>query len=641
MAKKTKARKSSRKRSTSKRQRTEPVMDYLSKLDPSLMLGALRAPKERPRRAARKKLAAPASVADISAGICALRSQMSDNAARRFLTKDLVPVLVETSDPADLARTIDGWKGSCREVSRNTAVARVPRNRLRDLAGLGTVNYVEASAKLRPKCDLAHQSSGLVAGQTRAVPQTGAGVLVGIIDTGIDVDHASFKRAGKTRIVNYLDQERGRQYDAADIDAGSAAQSPDEHGHGTHVAGIAAGNGAGSPQRRLQGVAPDADLAIVKTTMETADLVVAIQHIFDLAASRSQSCVINLSLGGHAGGHDGSTIVERTIDQLSGPGRIVVVAAGNEGNDPIHASTVMEPGGADPARWVADFAVNARVFDLPEGQQVLGVVFVQVWHQREDQIQVTLRSPNGELFSPPQQGEQEFDRGTFLVQCSHQNNPYSGDHVTSFFVITVPQEDLLSGWSVIATEDRQAGGIAVGAVHAWIPDMEQGHFTSEVTRSHLVGMPATAHSAVTVAAYATRKEWESKDPGFSGDAINLEEISYFSSMGPTRDGQNKPEIAAPGQWLLAPLSSAAAGLPLFVRVKNMPYVALQGTSMATPYVTGALALLLEKHPDLDWAEAKRRLIKSAHQDNRTRVCWNARWGYGKLDVARLLTLEPD
>jgi len=72
----------------------------------------------------------------------------------------------------------------------------------------------------------------------------------------------------------------------------------------------------------------------------------------------------------------------------------------------------------------------------------------------------------------------------------------------------------------------------------------------------------------------------------------------------------------------------------------MEYASLQGTSMAAPYVSGALALLLEKDPNIDWAEAKRRLIKSARQDSFTWPCWNARWGYGKIDVEKLLGVEP-
>ena len=81
-------------------------------------------------------------------------------------------------------------------------------------------------------------------------------------------------------------------------------------------------------------------------------------------------------------------------------------------------------------------------------------------------------------------------------------------------------------------------------------------------------------------------------------------------------------------------------MPLWIRLPKIPYGALQGTSMSAPYVTGSLALLLQKDPTVDWAEAKRRLILSTRQDPFTTPCWNERWGYGKLDVDRLLRMEP-
>jgi subtilisin family serine protease len=277
----------------------------------------------------------------------------------------------------------------------------------------------------------------------------------------------------------------------------------------------------------------------------------------------------------------------------------------------------------------------------------VGLLVVQIWHQHEDELQVRLRSPNGEFFEPPAEGEDEADRGKFIVQSSHQRAHYSGDNVTTFLIITVPQHEWLRGWSLKVRERRDGNrhGVQVGAVHAWILDSDMGEFTQGVARTHLVGIPGTAYSAITVGSYATRRDWPSGDPDFPDvvlRAVNLEDISYFSSPGPTRDGHNKPEIAAPGQWLISALSEHATEeyVPPWTRLPDVPYAAMQGTSMAAPYVTGAIALLLERAPGIDWAEAKRRLIKSARQDGFTHPCWNARWGYGKINVQRLLTIEP-
>jgi hypothetical protein len=393
---------------------TVPERSHLGKLDPMLRLGATRARVEArfemPTLEVPAVVARPESVRDISVGIHSLASRMSRVGAERLRKEDLVSVVVDCSAGESVRERVDQWGGCGTRVSPSTVVARVPRTELESLARFPAVRYVEASTKLKLHSDLAHVSSGLVRAGVRTVPQTGAGVLVGIVDTGIDVSHPAFRSAGKTRIVNYLDQFTDQEFDSTKIDAGDAAASTDTIGHGTHVAGIAAGNGGGSPNSSLRGVAPEADLAVVRSTLETADILTAIAHIFDLANTRNQPAVVNCSFGGHVGGHDGSSIIERTIDELSGPGRIVVVSAGNEGSDPIHAHGVVRGDGSTAARWEAKLSLSARTFQGQSGPVELGILFLQVWHQREDRLKVRLRSPSGNVLDPPAEGSTEHPR---------------------------------------------------------------------------------------------------------------------------------------------------------------------------------------------------------------------------------------
>jgi len=632
------------KKKTAKKKRAK----YLSKIDPLLMMAVSRTKVEKKPAIEKLKTIRSAqnipgtmfaSIKEVPLGMQSLTSQISPRAVEHLVEEDLVQVLVDTEKIQDVERRIKSWKGNSKKLSSTTLLVNSPRSRLNDLAKLTSVKYIEASTKLKPLNDLAHVSAGLIVGTSRTVSQTGLGVLVGIVDTGIDVTHSSFIKGDKTRIVNYLDQELQVEYTQANIDAGQCTESPDFEGHGTHVAGIAAGNGLGSPERKHQGVATEADLAIVKTTFDSGNIADGVAHIFEVAESRNQPCVVNLSLGGHYGGHDGSSLIERAIDQLSGPGRIVVTSAGNEGGSQIHASTVLG-NGVQHSRWVADLELDTQLIN----NQQLGSLIVQVWHQFEDNITITLRSPMGDLIVPQMDDEIEVDRGTYFVEASLRRANYSGDHQTTFRIITIADIQVRTGWSIIA--EARAEDINVGAVHAWIINTDMGRFTSGIVQSHLVGMPGTAFSAITVASYATRNKWKSRDPQVPNvvlGAVNLEDISHFSSPGPTRDNHNKPEIAAPGQMLISALSkdTPQSVLPPWLRIPRIPYVALQGTSMAAPYVTGALALLLEKDPTINWAEAKRRLIKSAHQDNFTTPCWNERWGYGKLNIERLLDIEPN
>ena len=638
MAGKRKKRDKSTKTKTKKRATKQT--DVAGKLDPLLLLGASRARSEAEETIGEDLAPMAEQVTDRPIGLQSLAGIMSRPGVEKMIRENLVSVLVESTDRKHLIQRIEKWGGRASVLGKTVVLARLPRVRLTNLAALKGVKYVEANVRLEYSCDLAHQSAGLVVGNVRTVPQTGRNVLVGVVDSGIDAAHVAFRTTSGTRIVDYLDQTTEQRYSAAQIDAGHAANSPDNVGHGTHVAGIAAGNGAGAPDRRWAGVAPEADLAIVKTTMDSVDVAEGVAHIFDVADRRSQPCVVNLSLGGHFGGHDGSSVAERVIDEMSGPGRIVVVAAGNEGSSRLHAGIDLDPARTHMARWVADFEIDRQLIN---GQQ-LGFLIVQVWHQREDQLAVLLRSPAGELFAPASGSSVEIDRGSVFITASHRRAGYSDDNVTTFQIVTLPFPHLLTGWSVIAQEAAHLGA-PVGAIHAWILNREMGRFTHGHTPFCLVGMPGTAFSAVTVASYATRNGWDSRaGPGAQPQlsAMNLGDVSFFSSPGPTRERHNKPEIAAPGQWLVAPLSAQAtmAHVPLWTRVRNRPYAAMQGTSMAAPYVAGAIALLLEKEPDLDWAEVKRRLIKSARQDRFTRPSWNWRWGYGKLDIERFLTVEP-
>lgn len=633
-----------------------------AKLDPLLFLGVSRAAEESPADlqqlsagADSKRLPgislmvegssviAPYSMENMPLGMQSIVADMAPATASDFVDSDLVPVLVEASDIKAVSAHVTDLGGSAEQITKTVLRARIPRRRLAEMAEDEAVTYIESSRELESHCDLAHGSSRLVQARANGLPSQGEGVLIGIVDTGIDTDHPAFKKGGQTRIVRYIDQEQGVEYSRNDIDNGLAAASPDIVGHGTHVAGICAGNGAGSSKAIYAGVAPQADIAMVKTTFNSDDVALGVKQIFDVADELNQPCVVNLSLGGHFGAHDGTSVHERAIDALSGPGRLVVVSAGNEGRSDLHAGTNLASGNVTPVRWVADFELRPRIVQ----NTLLGLLAVQVWHQHEDDIRIRLRSPNGEFFEAPQGGEKQFDRGVFVATCSHQRAAHSQDHATTFQVIASAQPQWLTGWSVVVEEDRDNGrqGVQVGSVHAWILRRDMGRFTRGQTRSHLIGMPGTAFSAITVASYGTRNGWKSADPNqpdVSLDAVNVEDISYFSSPGPSRDGDTKPEIAAPGQWLISALSSKATTeeIPKWLRSPNGKYTAMQGTSMSAPYTAGALALLLENEPTIDPGEAKRRLIKSARQDSFTAPCWNQRWGYGKLNIERLLQMEP-
>ncbi len=236
--------------------------------------------------------------------------------------------------------------------------ARVPLRRLAAVAGVGGVRRMRAATRLEPQLDLTRMETraGLIQDGLPDTARgiTGENVLVGVVDSGIAWQHPDFKTAGgQTRIAALWDQTDslgpppagqgyGTGWSAPEIDLGLCREQDSTYfGHGTHVAGIAAGNGRGTgngyPQFRYVGVAPRARLGIVSTTFYGTDIVDGVAWLFQRADELGLPCVVNLSLGGKHGPHDGTDDFDVAMNALSGPGHIVVAVAGNENRRATHS----------------------------------------------------------------------------------------------------------------------------------------------------------------------------------------------------------------------------------------------------------------------------------------------------------------
>jgi subtilisin family serine protease len=154
-------------------------------------------------------------------------------------------------------------------------------------------------------------------------------------------------------------------------------------------------------------------------------------------------------------------------------------------------------------------------------------------------------------------------------------------------------------------------------------------------------MPGTEERAVVVGSLVSRNRFDTVQ-GEVVSNLSVGQLSPFSSHGPARYGAQKPDITAPGQFVTAALAegSVLATDPRYVPRRSPiapgPYVTIQGTSMAAPFVTGIVALLLEREPTLNPEEVQQRLRITARRDAGTGPVWNAGFGYGRLDVEALL-----
>ena len=397
-------------------------------------------------------------------------------------------------------------------VAGSIATARLPLSSLTALASVDGIDRIEAARRYRATMDDAVPAGRVDDVWSGAPAYTGAGVLVGIIDSGIDWTHEDFENAdGTTRIQAIWDLNgtgtppagftSGAEYTAAHIYAGLVSQF-DYSGHGTHVTGIATGNGRAS-NGTYRGVAYESDILVAKAFDDevggfTGDQVIdAINYLVDKAGVLDQPIAINLSLGGHSGPHDGTSGQEALIDNLSGEGVVFVVAAGNEGAAQIHDS-------APAASGSIDFDIDA--YTPGAGVQDDAVV-LEVWVETATGVSIT--TPGGTTYGPVASGASaasfDSDDGAIILDnASSGADPHNGDQLVYLQI-----DD--QGGNVPA-EGRWTIGFngGSGTAHAWNVYSTMPARFPDSDDTYSVGIPGTAEAAVTVAAFTTKTTWVSQ-----------------------------------------------------------------------------------------------------------------------------------
>jgi subtilisin family serine protease len=534
----------------------------------------------------------------------------------------LMPVLVEIDDGMeDLIRSA-GIR-DFEQLTPTIASVSVPLSRAAVLIGDARVRFVESVKEKQPLLERALPDALVLlgVGQTRAVPETGKGVVVGVVDSGFDLSHPAFSSGGALRVDALWDQTTGEKIvgwqnvkDRWDQGTGFAV---DQLGHGTHVASIA----GGSAFSGISGVAPDARFVLVKTDFQ--QIASGVKWCFD--TSNGKPCVVNLSLGGHFGAHDGQGIEERVLSTLAGAGRIIVAAAGNEREDNIHIGARFAPSQTETV-----------VFDVEQNAQPQAVM--TLWYDVSDDFDIVLVSPSGIEIAVPAVGMSDgrVTDGATIEVARNVSNPATSvqTQITLTFSPQAVFNGSLSGWGLRMT-CRLAN---VGRLDGWMAGEQLAKFRAgsgrmiEATRT--IGMPATANNVIAVASHVTKNTWTSGRGTEIARIAVVGRSSRFSSQGPTRDGREKPEISAPGEMITAALADGSQEAQREDRVNVAAQtLALEGTSMATPMVTGAIAALLERNRALTPAEALQALRDGARKDIFTGgLSWTPEYGYGKLSL---------
>ncbi|MEN2786470.1 S8 family serine peptidase [Sphingomonas qilianensis] len=522
------------------------------------------------------------------------------------------------------------------------ATARAQRDELARLHADPAIASLKAPRLYAKELDAIHEPLGVALegiedsqpGDERrpaGLAETGKGTIVCVIDWSCDFAHPDFRHPdGRTRLLALWDQRigraenrygYGRMHDRAAIDRALLQQDPfvalgypcTDRAHGTHVMGIAAGNGrAGGPA----GVAPEADLIFVHLGNGGEDLGSSIELLeavdFAVRMAGDRPLAINFSLGRHAGPHDGTLLIERAIDWLlmNRPGTAIVQSTGNYYSRDVHMNGRIS---------------EARIARLPFrlGRRDTQPVSVEIWYKGADEFIASARGPDGVAAQAPLGGKAELRTaaGQEVGRLYHRrNDPNNGDNLINLF---------LNPHAKSGAWELQIEGIDVvdGRWHAWIERNAacapcQGQFPSDLSASDgTTGSICNALRTIAVGAY------DGHDPAHP--------LPPFSSVGPTRDGRRKPLLAAPGVRTLSVRSRAdPAAAPGYVR--------MSGTSMAAPLVTGTLALMLQAAGPQRISALRRCLFASLAPVSED----NARWGYGKLDImaavvrARALAQKP-
>ena len=513
---------------------------------------------------------------------------------------------------------------SVTELLNGYAVIVIEEERIGQLAQLPEVEFIEKPKKLYFQTDVGRQVSCIDIVQDMPLSLRGKGTLIGIVDSGIDYENAEFRNEdGTTRIVSLWDQSvngrppagylAGTEYTREQIDAALATEdkevrrqmvkTSDVSGHGT------AGNGRGSEGRRFRGAAPEAELIIVKMGApreggfpRTTELMRGVDYIVRKAVELRRPVAINISFGNTYGSHDGTSLVERFLNDIADMWKnVICIGSGNEGASAGHVSGKVR-------RQISE-TVELAV------QQREPALSIQIWKSYVDEMGVSVISPSGRQAGPFYEflGAQRYILGdTELLIYYGEPKPYSVKQ--EIYLSLLPGKQYIESgvWKIVLTPGR----IVDGEYQMWLPtqtSLNMGTAFLQPNSMSTLTIPSTASLAVTVAAYDART------------------FSYadFSGRGPAGmyEGENvlKPDIAAPGVRVTAPVPGGG-------------YQSFSGTSFAAPFVTGSAALLMEwgivrgNDPYLYGEKVKAYLRKGAKQLAGYERWPNALLGYGALCV---------
>ena len=535
--------------------------------------------------------------------------------------------------------------------------ARIPIDAIEEITSLGIVKKIDSGGRAKPKMDKAREAikvDNIISGIDLPSAYTGKNVVIGIIDCGIQLDHINFyDNNGNLRIKRVWNQPINTGTPPEGYSYGSEYKTEEEiiaagydetsETHGGHVTGIAAGSYKGND---FYGVAPECDIVFVSynyndTSVGWNSISDAIAYIYDYADSVDKPCVVNISLGDTYGPHDGCSIFDQVCDALQGEGRLIVGSAGNEGTNRQHIKKTF----TTPQDSLRTFVSLLTKY----GSYYATQCDFYGEHNKVFDIKVcVVKTSNGVIINETESVSSN-SIGTHTFSLSKVNG--TGANASIQIGCELEPGSNRPHINIIALASSVSTGCTIGfkiigetgtTIHGWADD----YFSRFTNKSNLEGwtpgdlesniaeIGGTGKRIISVGSYKTKVYTTTSYIG---------EISSFSSIGPTLDGRMKPDITAPGEYIVSSFSNTdfitssktteiSRGDKINVDGVDYYWGSMRGTSMSAPMVAGTLALWLEANPDLTPEDIREILSQTAIRDSETGSEPNNTWGYGKLDA---------
>jgi hypothetical protein len=584
---------------------------------------------------------------------------------------------------------------------KDLAAVSVPLNKFDEfVTAEGILRFENVDMPVVPLADQAILLNNIAAVQAGDAPLNqpykGDGVIVGIIDDGIDFRHADFMKDDSTTRIRYIWDQRylpsspnyspapygyGRECNSGDINSGTCphVEPANKSGHGTTVSGVAVGNGNAlkndslAPTRYI-GMAPNAEIIVVAINDQQnflSRVLDGIDYIFKKADALGKPCVINVSYGTYIGPRDGldlaSLMTGYLLDERGG--RAVVAAAGNAGNVNYHLSYEIT---SDTAfTWFRKTQnVNLYFSLFADTADFNNVQFAFAADNWSDTLNTFIKRTNfitlkgfyninpgivnvaGQDF--PLTDSLGNDIGTISTTVTYNLGrywlevrifPVNASHMWRFITTGSGRFDLWSSAGIMGTADMVESFTADTLINHPFADRVPGiaHYKYPDNKKTLVASIQCSDRVITVGNYINKTWWY---PNYYNDTTKTElyglytqgEFNPESSRGPTRDNRQKPDISATGTFTVS--TGNLNNIQLLINSGQGAKLGYRGlhhrngkTSIASPCVAGAVALYLQKNPEAYWYEVKAAIITSAKRDTFTgNNLPDADWGYGKLNA---------